>query len=145
MKITLEQADLPETEIIIRGDVSGPEAIAIVQLLRKKTAGGKLLLYKEDEQHIIDPKEIVYLETCGSKVSVYTRGDTFEAKLKLYELKEMLAPFSFAQISKSTLVNMDCVKSIQAEFSGNYRIKLKNRKEVLSLSRKYFKEFKERI
>jgi DNA-binding LytR/AlgR family response regulator len=57
----------------------------------------------------------------------------------------MLAPFTFAHISKSTLVTLDCAQSIQAEFSGNYRIKLKNRKEVLSLSRKYFKEFKERI
>lgn len=145
MKITLEPADLPETEIIIRGDVTGPETAAILQFLRKKNTGGKLFLYKEDEQYLVDAKDIVYLETSGSKVIACAKNDTYETKLKLYELKEMLAPLSFAQISKSTIVNIEWVRSIQAEFSGNYCIKLKNRKEVLTLSRKYFKEFKERI
>ena len=60
-------------------------------------------------------------------------------------LKEILSAFSFAQINKSTLVNINFVKSIQAEFSGNYLIKLKDSKDVLTVSRKYFKEFKDQI
>lgn len=144
MKIILEGADLQETEVIIRGDVASSEVAAILQVLGKKNSG-KILLYKEDEQFVVDMGEIVFLETSANKVSVFTRSDTYEAKLKLYELKEMLSSFSFAQINKSTIVNIDCVKSIQAEFSGNYLIKLKNRKEILTISRKYFKEFKDRI
>ena len=81
--------------------------------------------------------------------SLYTAGeytqDTYEAKQKLYEIKDMLGGRSFAQINKSVIVNINCVKSIQAEFSGNYRIKLKSRKESLTISRKYFKEFKDHI
>lgn len=144
MKITLEPAEVRETEVIIRGDVASEEVAAILQFLGKKNSG-KVLLCREDEQFIIDSSEIVFLETTGSRVYVYTQNGSFEAKQKLYELKEMLAGFSFAQISKSTIVNINCVKSIQAEFSGNYLIKLKNRKEVLTVSRKYFKEFKDRI
>ena len=63
----------------------------------------------------------------------------------LSELMEQLRSAAFVQVSKSTLVNLNFVKSIQAEFSGNYLIKLKNRSEKLTLSRKYFREFKERI
>lgn len=144
MKITLESAQLPETEVIIRGDVTGEEVLSLLQLLRNKTSG-KLVLYKEEEQYIVEAKDIVFLETTGSKVTVYTQKETYEAKQKLYELKELLAAFSFAQISKSTIVNIDHVKSIQAEFSGNYRIKLKSRTESLTISRKYFKEFKDCI
>ena len=144
MKITLQPADLQETEVIIRGDVASPEVAALLQFLGKKNSG-KVLLYKEDEQFVVDIEEIVYLETADSRVKVFTRSDCYDAKLKLYELKQTLETAHFAQISKSTIVNIDCVKSIQAEFSGNYLLKLKNRKEMLTISRKYFKEFKDRI
>ena len=144
MKVTLEPTQSQETEVIIRGDVAGEEVLALLQFLGKKNSG-KLLLYREEEQYIVDPSQIVYLEIRDSRVYVCTRQEAFEAKQKLYELKELLAAYPFAQISKSVIVNIDRVKSIQAEFSGNYRIKLKDRKEVLTVSRKYFKEFKDKI
>ena len=144
MKIKLESAELPETEVIIRGDVTSEEVVSLLQLLKKRNSG-KLILYKEEEQYIMDADEIVYVEVSDNKVYAYTKQDTFEAKQKLYEIKELLVGRSFAQINKSVIVNINCVKSIQAEFSGNYRLKLKNRKESLTISRKYFKEFRDRI
>ena len=144
MKIKLESAELSETEVIIRGDVTSEEVVSLLQLLKKRNSG-KLILYKEEEQYIMDADEIVYVEVSDNKVYAYTRQDTYEAKQKLYEIKELLGGRSFAQINKSVIVNINCVKSIQAEFSGNYRIKLKNRKESLTISRKYFQEFKDRI
>lgn len=136
--------ELPETEVIIRGDVTSEEVVSLLQLLKTRNSG-KLILYKEEEQYIMDPDEIVYVEVSDNKVYAYTKQDTYEAKQKLYEIKELLSGKSFAQINKSVIVNINCVKSIQAEFSGNYRLKLKNRKESLTISRKYFKEFRDRI
>jgi len=144
LKIKLESAELPETEVIIRGDVTSEEVVSLLQLLKKRNSG-KLILYKEEEQYIMDADEIVYVEVSDNKVYAYTKQDTYEAKQKLYEIKELLGGRSFAQINKSVIVNINCVKSIQAEFSGNYRLKLKNRKESLTISRKYFKEFRDRI
>ena len=144
MKIKLESAELPETEVIIRGDVTSEEVVSLLQLLKKRNSG-KLILYKEEEQYIMDADEIVYVEVSDNKVYAYTKQDTYEAKQKLYEIKELLGSRAFAQINKSVIVNINCVKSIQAEFSGNYRLKLKNRKESLTISRKYFKEFRDRI
>ena len=144
MKIKLESAELPETEVIIRGDVTSEEVVSLLQLLKKRNSG-KLILYKEEEQYVMDADEIVYVEVSDNKVYAYTKQDTYEAKQKLYEIKELLGGRSFAQINKSVIVNINCVKSIQAEFSGNYRLKLKNRKESLTISRKYFKEFRDRI
>lgn len=141
LKITLEPAQGQETEVIIRGDVAGEEVAGILRLLGKKNSG-KLLLYREEEQFVVDAGEVVFAETSGGGVRVYTKTEVYETRQKLYELMQTTA---FVQINKSTLVNMDFVKSIQAEFSGNYRIKLKGRKEVLTVSRKYFKEFKDRI
>ena len=144
MKIKLESAELPETEVIIRGVVTSEEVVSLLQLLKKRNSG-KLILYKEEEQYIMDADEIVYVEVSDNKVYAYTKQDTYEAKQKLYEIKELLGGRSFAQINKSVIVNINCVKSIQAEFSGNYRLKLKSRKESLTISRKYFKEFRDHI
>ena len=145
MKITLEQASLPENEIHIRGDITGPEITALLQYLRRTGTSGKIIAYREEEQFLLNPEEIVYLETGGTRVSIYTAKEVYESKLKLYELKEALSGHPFAQISKSTLVNIHFVKSIQAEFSGNYRIRLKNRPESLTISRKYYPEFRSKI
>lgn len=144
MKIKLESAALPETEVIIRGDVTSEEVVSLLQMLKKRVTG-KIILYKEEEQYIVATDEIVFVEVSDNKVYAYTKADTYEAKQKLYEIKELLSALTFAQINKSVIVNINCVKSIQAEFSGNYRLKLKNRKETLTISRKYFKEFKDRI
>ena len=144
MKIKLESAELQETEVIIRGDVTSEEVVSLLLLLKKRNSG-KLILYKEEEQYVVDADEIAFVEVSDNKVYAYTKQDTYEAKQKLYEIKELLGSRLFVQINKSVIVNINCVKSIQAEFSGNYRIKLKNRKESLTISRKYFKEFKDRI
>ena len=144
MKFKLESAQLPETEVIIRGDVTSEEVLGLLQILKKR-GSGKLILYKEEEQYIVDSGELVFVEVSDTKVLAYTKTDTYEVKQKLYEVKELLSGQTFAQINKSVIVNINCVKSIQAEFSGNYRVKLKNRKETLVISRKYFKEFKDRI
>lgn len=144
MKIILEPTQLQETEVIIRGNAASEEVISLLQLLNRR-GSRKLILYKEEEQYILDADDIVFIEVCDTKVFAYTKQEVYEAKQKLYELKELLAVQAFAQINKSVLVNINCVKSIQAEFSGNYRLKLKDRKEILTVSRKYFKEFKDRI
>lgn len=145
MKITFEPMDSIETEVIIKGDIASDEVNSILNFLKSKNTSNKLFLYEEDEQFIVDFKEIVYFEACNNKVSAVTQSGEYSTKLKLYELNEKLASYHFAQINKSTIVNIDYVKSVQAEFSGNYTIRLKDRTDILTISRKYFKEFKSKI
>ncbi len=147
MKVIFESASVTEAEVIIKGEITDPEVEALLGFIKSKNVSSakKLLLYKEDEQFLVDADEIVYIEVSGSKVEVVTTNYRYDAKKKLYELKEMLSALSFAQINKGTLVNIDFVKSVQAEFSGNYTLKLKNSKEILTISRKFFKEFKSKI
>lgn len=145
MKITLEPAPLQETEIIIRGSITSPEVENLLSYLSNKGSSSKLVLYKDDEQYFVEPKEIIYFEAAEGKIIVNTTQGTFVSKQKLYELKDMLCTLPFAQINKSMVVNIDFVKSVSAEFSGNYSLKLKTSKEVLTISRKFMKEFKDKI
>ncbi len=145
MKITLEPMNTGETEIIIRGDIASDEVSALLSFINSGNNSGKLILYREDEQYLVNAKDIVYLEASDGKVTAFTTEGTYSTKQKLYELKDILSSLPFAQINKGVIVNIDFVKSVSAEFSGNYTLKLRNNKETLTVSRKYFKEFKSKI
>ncbi|MBR3971882.1 MAG: LytTR family transcriptional regulator [Ruminococcus sp.] len=145
MKITLEPAPSQETEIIIRGNLNSTEVESLLSYLSNKNNSSKIVLYKEDEQYFIEPKDVIYFEAAEGKVVVTTTQGVYSTKQKLYELKDMLSALPFAQINKSVVVNIDFVKSVSAEFSGNYSLKLKTSKEILTISRKFMKEFKDKI
>ena len=145
MKIIMEPTDKKETEVIIKGNLASPEVAALLSFLNSKNGPSKLSLYKEDEQYFVNPKDVVYFEVANGFVNVRTDSELYISKHKLYEIKDMLSTLPFAQINKSTIVNIDFVKSVSAEFSGNYTLRLKNSKETLTISRKYMKEFKEKI
>lgn len=147
MKVIFESATGAETEVVIRGDISDPDIMAVLEFIKSRTASAtkKLMLFRDDEQFLISPDEVIYIEAAGNRVEVVTATGNYDSKKKLYELKEQLSTEPFAQINKGTIVNIDFVKSVQAEFSGNYSLRLKSGKEILTISRKYFKEFKSKI
>lgn len=147
MKVTFESVSNAETEVIIRGEIGSADVESLLEFIKSRNTGAtkKLVVYREDEQFLVDPNEVVFVEVADNKVKVFTHNESFDSKKKLYELKEMLYSEPFAQINKGTLVNIDFVKSVQAEFSGNYTLRLKNRKEILTISRKFFKEFKNQL
>lgn len=142
LKISLEHSDNSELQVIIKGDIAGEEAMKAIAALNT-SAFGKLLLQGEDESILFNATDILYVVSEQGKTYAVTESGKYEVKEKLYELSDSLHNKGFIQINKSTVVNINFVKSISAEFSGNYIARLKNRKETLIISRKYFNSFKE--
>lgn len=142
MKILLEHTDGKELEVILRGDTGSAEAQRALSALNQTASFGKLVLQGEDESFLVDPQDILYFEASQGKTFAVTDTGRFEVKEKLYELAESLNSKGFIQINKGTVVNINYVRSISAEFSGNYAARLKGRDETLTISRKYFQSFK---
>lgn len=142
MKIQLEQADNNELEVILKGNITSKEAMNVIAALNASTFG-KLMLQGEDESFLYNADDIQYFVAEQGKTCAVTESGTYEVKEKLYELSEALSSKGFVQINKSTVVNIHFVKSISAEFSGNYTARLKGNRETLVISRKYFNAFKE--
>ncbi len=141
LKISLESADLSEPEVIIRGDVTSTEVTNIIASL-SSSAFGKLMLQGEDESFLYNAADVAYFVSEQGRTYAVTVNGKYEIKEKLYELSESLGSRGFVQINKSTVVNINFVKSISAEFSGNYTARLNGRKETLIISRNYFNSFK---
>ena len=66
--------------------------------------------------------------------------NAFVSKKRLYELSSQLGK-QFMQISKTTLINLSYMDSIEPGFSGTLLLKLKNGCKDY-VSRKYLPEFK---
>jgi len=145
MKITLEQATLAEPEVCIRGDLSSPKVIALIAMLQRAGGIGKLFLYREEREYPFEPGEVNFFEARGSKVCAIAAGEEYETRHKLYELCELLGSRGFVQISKGVVANVNQVRSVEAEFSGNYTAILKDGKTRLTISRKYMKDFRKYV
>ena len=143
MKLNLIHAEQNEVEVTIQGDTGSEEVQRLLALLHEDAGQGMILLEREDERFLFDPDEIIYLEVFDGKTMAATTQGQYEVKEKLYQLAASLKRDGFIQINKSTLVNIHFVKSISAEFSGNYTAKIKGRNETLTISRSYFKAFKQ--
>lgn len=140
MKLRLEPPVGEEPEVIVRGDPSDPRVHRLMAALTRAAGAGKLFLRREGKEFLYDLADVDYFEAGEGKVLAHAGGEILEARERLYELADT-AP-GFVQISKGVLVNVDKVRSVEAEFSGNYVCALRDGKTRLTLSRKYVKAFK---
>ncbi|MEA5059434.1 MAG: LytTR family DNA-binding domain-containing protein [Candidatus Pelethousia sp.] len=145
MKITLEQAPLAEPEVYIRGELGSPQVTALIAALQRAGGAGKMFLCREEKEYPVDPSDISFFEARASKVYARTGGEDYEAGHKLYELCDWMRARGFVQISKSVVVNVNHIRSVEAEFSGNYTALLKDGRTRLTISRKYMKDFRKYV
>lgn len=98
----------------------------------------------DDEVHLLDTAEILYIETVDRKTFVYTEDKTYESELKLYEMEQKLLERDFLRISKQSIVNLRKVKSLKADINRKIRITLKNDEQIV-VSRMYSDELRKKL
>lgn len=144
MKVTLEHADMTEPEVIIRGDISSPQVKNIAELLNGQKSLQKMFFFKNEREYLFDIKEVFYFEADNNKTIAHIGKEEYEVRHKLYELEGIGRPKGFIRISKGVIVNINFIRSVEAELSGNYTAALKDETHLI-ISRKYVKEFKKYI
>jgi len=97
-------------------------------------------LQNEEEIVVLKPKEIYMVRVEGGDTLIYGEKQKYRSRKRLYELAEILGR-QFMQISKTTLINLSYIDSIEPGFSGTMLMKLKNGNKDY-VSRKYLPEFK---
>jgi two-component system LytT family response regulator len=80
--------------------------------------------------------EIDWVEAADNYVNLHAGTESYLHRETMSALEEMLDPDRFLRISRSTMVNIDCVKELQPLFHGEYSVILKNGAR-LTLSRGY--------
>ena len=103
----------------------------------------KIPCYKREKKYLLNIDTIYYIDLIDKNTFIFTKDDCFESPLWLYQIEELLNE-DFIRASKSTLFNMQHIKSLKADIGSRVIVYLDNGDQIL-VSRKYAKEFKKRL
>ena len=104
----------------------------------------KITAFAGDNVEILAYKDILRFYGLDNKVYLDTMKTTYTTRLRLYQLVDRLPKKQFIKISRSEIVNLDYVKSLDLSFSGTIALELKNG-QVTYVSRRSLKNFKEAL
>ena len=82
-------------------------------------------LLNEEDLIILQPKDIYMVRVENGDTIIYGEKQAYRSRKRLYELAQQLGK-QFKQISKSTLINLSYMDSIEPGFSGTLLLKLRN-------------------
>ena len=140
MKVKIDiSAEYKEPFAVIHTDKVTDEISRIADLLSTSETPVTALQNEEDIV-ILQPKDIFMVRVENGDTVIYGAKQQFRSRKRLYELAEQLGK-QFMQISKTTLVNLSYMDSIEPGFSGTLLLKLKNGNKDY-VSRKYLPECK---
>lgn len=99
---------------------------------------------KNNEIHLLDISQIIYIESVDRKCFIYTSDEIYESELRLYELEQQLEEYGFFRISKSVLVRLQNIQSLKAEINRKVRVTMSNGEQIIA-SRQYAEKLKKRL
>ena len=103
---------------------------------------GELLCRRNEDRFLIPFEEILYIESQGKEVFVYTGKSKFSAAVRLYMLERTLPAEKFIRISNSVIINRTAIKKIRPALSQKFYLTLKN-DAVVDVTRSYYVRFKD--
>ncbi|KSV59699.1 LytTR family DNA-binding domain-containing protein [Acetivibrio ethanolgignens] len=140
MKVSVElSSEYNEPYAIIYADKVTDEIQKMIDILSANETP-ITALQNEDNIVILQPDEIYMVRVEDGDTIIFGEKQKFRSRKRLYELEQQLGR-QFMQISKSTLVNLAYMDSIEAGFNGTLLLKLKNGCKDY-VSRTYLPEFK---
>ena len=104
------------------------------------TGDTPVIAYHEEKLIILQPEDIFMVRVEDGDTILYGITQKFRSRKRLYELSFQLGK-QFMQISKSTLVNLSYLDSVEPGLGGTMLLKLKNGCKDY-VSRKYLPDFK---
>ncbi|MEE9169275.1 MAG: LytTR family DNA-binding domain-containing protein [bacterium] len=89
-----------------------------------------------DKIYVLPDDDVVYFASEDKLVFAYLTDAKFMLNYTLEQLQNRLDPDKFFRIHRSTIVNLNYVKTIEAWFGGGYKMKVKDKKNTeLTISR----------
>ncbi|WP_374709504.1 LytR/AlgR family response regulator transcription factor [Massilia scottii] len=96
-----------------------------------------------DETRLIAIDEVIYFQSNDKYTSVFLQDGECLIRTPLSKLREQLDEARFWQIHRSVIVAAKSVAGTHTDFRGRLVVKLKERREQLTVSRNYAEQFKQ--
>ena len=145
MKIRIEIDDsISETEVVIRCRELDGNTAKIQQAVSDLSQTANITFYKNHVEYYLPLEKVLFFETGESVINAHTANDIFTIKNKLYELENIL-PNSFVRVSKSTILNIKHIYSIERNLTSASIVQFSGTHKQVYVSRSYYKSLKQRL
>ena len=138
----LETRKIPENEpemVEIRYHWITDEIHEIITFVKSRQ--GQLSAVRDGKRFEVPVVDLFYAESVDDRLFLYTASDSYEIRMKLYELEDLLKNKSFLRVSKGMIVNLMKITSVRPALNGRFSAVLKNGEEII-ISRKYVPSLK---
>jgi DNA-binding LytR/AlgR family response regulator len=126
-------ADIAALAKALRG-VQVPAAAAHLRFVRAS---------RGDTVYQVPVEEVLYFQSDNKLTVVQTERHEYVIRTTLAELIDQLNPADFAQVHRSTVVNITQVLSAQRDLSGNMQLRIKGSERPIAVARAYQGLFKQ--
>lgn len=138
----VEDASCADVEVTLRCPRIDQRVMDTVARLR--VADMKLTGYAGDAAHVVPVSEVLYVESVDGRTYFSTERETYETRLRLYEMEGLLEGADFVRASRSCLVNFSKVTSIRPGGAGRLVAVIEGG-DVVQVSRQYAPDIKRKL
>ena len=140
MHVQIRQIEDKDKECLI---IECVEVTADIESIRSFALSKGVTLTGSKKQRLYRFKlaDVLYFEAFGEQVFAYTRTDSYELKVRLYEVENAYADRYFIRCSKSFVINLMKLESISPALNGRFTAHMKHGEKIL-ISRQYVPEIK---
>ncbi|MGI5958519.1 MAG: LytTR family DNA-binding domain-containing protein [Massiliimalia sp.] len=116
----------------------------IRQLLEKlnQTSPQMLTGIRQGNLEILEQEQLIRIYASNGKVFAEAAKGTYQLRMRLYELEEILNPRIFVRISNSEIINLKQAEKFDLSFSGTICVTLSDG-TVTYVSRRYVSKIKQ--
>ncbi len=136
MKLTLERITDGIEEIIIRYRERTDSLDNLIRSIEQR--GEKIFAVNDNGKLLLNPSDVLYLESVDNTVFVYTDSEVAKTSLTLAVAEEAFASEGFFRCSKSMVINIYRISYLKS-ISGNRADVTMDNGEHVTISRRYVK------
>lgn len=141
----VENPNIKETKITIECNKANNQILKIISLIKNYESNDKKIIgISKGETYCIEQNDVLYFETVDRKTFCYTAKGEYEISLKLYEIEEKYENTDYIRISKSSIVNINKIKSLRPDFGGKILATMESNEKIY-ISRQYVPVLKKKL
>ncbi len=135
-----------DPEVIIKTDRQSGLVDMIIEAIENclDETGSQIAVSKGNKVALLNKSEIVRVYTENRKLTVCTQADTYESRLSLTELEEILGEDAFIRISRFEIINLNKVTGFDMTVAGTIKVVFEDGTETW-VARRYVKDIREKL
>lgn len=127
-----------QTDVTINTNDAEIGANLLNYIQQFEATSNKVGIKTEEGVYLLTKSDIIFAEIFDKQLTIVTKEATYETRMTLKSLQQVLTDQQFVQVSKSSLVNIDYITKVAPSFSGNLYATFTNHQKVI-ISRRYVK------